>query len=79
METDIFEASTPKDPLPCGPGAEKLIAARQHAEYPTLQANDNLYSQQLQGHTGQIADCAVCHTDVSTAANGAPHNMHNIE
>jgi hypothetical protein len=49
-----------------------------HAEYPTLQANDNLYSQQLQGHTGKIANCAVCHTNVPTTANGGPHNMHNI-
>jgi len=49
-----------------------------HAEYPTLQANDNLYSQSLQGHTGKIAECSVCHTRVPTTANGGPHNMHNI-
>jgi hypothetical protein len=49
-----------------------------HAEYPTLQANDNLYSQQLQGYTGQITDCAVCHTNVPTTANGGPHNLHDI-
>jgi len=49
-----------------------------HAEYPTLQANDNLYSRQLQGHTGKIAECSVCHTNVPTTANGGPHNMHNI-
>lgn len=49
-----------------------------HAEYPTLQANDNLYSQSLQGHTGKIAECSVCHTSVPTTANGGPHKMHNI-
>src|SRR5215469_17403272 len=49
-----------------------------HAEYSTLQANANLYRQQLQGHAGTIADCAVRHTNVPTTANGGPHNMHNI-
>ena len=49
-----------------------------HAEYPTLQANDNVYSTALQGHTGKITECAVCHTNVPTTANGGPHNMHNI-
>jgi len=49
-----------------------------HAEFPTLQANDNVYSTALQGHTGKIAECSVCHTNVPTTANGGPHNMHNI-
>ena len=49
-----------------------------HAEFPTLQANDNVYSQALQGHTGKIAECAVCHTAVPTTANGGPHNMHTV-
>jgi hypothetical protein len=49
-----------------------------HAEYPTLQANDNLYSKQLQGHTGEIAECSVCHTNLPVTANGGPHKMHNI-
>jgi hypothetical protein len=37
-----------------------------HAEFPTLQANDNVYSTALQGHTGKIAECSVCHTNVPT-------------
>jgi len=49
-----------------------------HAEFPTLRANDNVYSQSLQGHTGKIAECSVCHTKVPTTANGGPHNMHTI-
>jgi hypothetical protein len=49
-----------------------------HAEFPTLQANDNVYSTGLQGHTGKIAECSVCHTSVPTTANGGPHKMHNI-
>lgn len=51
----------------------------QHAEYPTLQANDNVYSTNLQGHTGKIAECDVCHTTVPTTLNGGPHGMHNID
>ena len=49
-----------------------------HAEYPTLQANDNVYSQSLQGHTGKIAECSVCHTAVPNTANGGPHKIHNV-
>ena len=49
-----------------------------HAEFPTLQANDNVYSQDLQGHTGKIAECTVCHTSIPTTPNGGPHNMHTV-
>ena len=50
----------------------------QHAEYPTLQANDNLYSTNLQGYTGKIVECAVCHTDTTASATGGPHGMHTV-
>jgi hypothetical protein len=49
-----------------------------HAEYPTLRANDNLYSTLLQGHSGKIAECSVCHTAVPVTLNGGPHGMHTI-
>ena len=49
-----------------------------HAEFPTLQANDNVYSQYLQGHTGKITECAVCHTNVPVTQNAGPHGMHTI-
>jgi hypothetical protein len=49
-----------------------------HAEFPTLQPNDNVYSQALQGYTGKIAECSVCHINVPNTANGGPHNMHNV-
>ena len=51
----------------------------QHAEYPTLQANDNLYSTNLQGHTGKIVECGVCHTVAAVTQKGGPHGMHNID
>ena len=50
-----------------------------HAEFPTLQPNDNVYSKSLQGYTGRITECAVCHTSKLTAtANGGPHGMHIV-
>lgn len=51
----------------------------QHAEYPTLQPNDNLYSTNLQAHTGKIVECSVCHTTVPVTQTGGPHGMHNID
>jgi len=49
-----------------------------HAEFPTLQANDNVYSSALQGHTGKIAECTVCHTQPPVTANGGPHKVHTV-
>ena len=51
----------------------------QHAEYPSLQANDNVYSTSLQGHAGKIVECTVCHRSAPTTLNGGPHGMHNID
>lgn len=50
----------------------------QHAEYPTLQANDNVYSQQIQTYTGKLTECSICHTNVPVTNNQGPHNMHTI-
>lgn len=50
----------------------------QHAEYPTLQANDNVYSQQIQTYTGKLTECSICHTNVPTTNNQGPHTMHTI-
>ncbi len=49
-----------------------------HAEFPTLQANDNVYSTNLQGHTGKITECVVCHTNVPVTQTSGPHGMHTI-
>ncbi|MBT8126751.1 MAG: cytochrome C [Gammaproteobacteria bacterium] len=41
-------------------------------------ANDNLASLQLQGHTGTISECSVCHTgDLGNTLDG-PHGMHPV-
>lgn len=49
-----------------------------HAEFPSTEANDNVYSQKLQGHAGMIAECSACHTTMPTAASGGPHGLHPI-
>ncbi|MEY3219470.1 MAG: hypothetical protein RIT27_827 [Pseudomonadota bacterium] len=50
-----------------------------HAEFPNADpnANDNVASQQLQGHTGVISECKTCHTSLALTTNG-PHGMHNV-
>ena len=41
-------------------------------------ANDNVAANQLQGHTGTIAECSTCHTgDLGSNLEG-PHGMHPI-
>jgi hypothetical protein len=49
-----------------------------HAEFPTLQANDNVYPQKLQGYAAKITECSVCHTNVPVTLNGGPHGIHTI-
>ncbi len=49
-----------------------------HAEYPSSHLNDNVQSQQLQGHKGVLVECATCHATVPTTTNGGPHGMHPV-
>ncbi|MGB8261112.1 MAG: hypothetical protein WCE75_12205 [Terracidiphilus sp.] len=49
-----------------------------HAEFPTLQPNDNVYSIALQGHTGKLTECSICHTNLAVTATGGPHGLHTI-
>jgi hypothetical protein len=51
----------------------------QHAEYPSLQPNDNVYSTNLQGYAGKIVECTVCHVSAPSTQNGGPHGLHNID
>ena len=51
-----------------------------HAIFPNANpdANDNVASRQLQGHTGKIGECDTCHTgDLGNTLNG-PHGMHPV-
>ncbi len=49
-----------------------------HAEFPTSQANDNVYSTQLQGYAGVIRECGTCHNPVPRTRTGGPHGMHTV-
>jgi hypothetical protein len=55
-----------------------------HAEYKagstwaTSHDNDMLQSKALQGYSGAIQECTVCHKTVPLTANGGPHGMHTI-
>ena len=49
-----------------------------HAIYPTSHAADNVLSNQVQGHSGTIAECTSCHSSVPTTTTGGPHGMHTV-
>jgi hypothetical protein len=49
-----------------------------HAEYPSSHVNDNLLANDVQGHSGTIAECVSCHKTVPTTNNGGPHGMHTV-
>ncbi|MCB1128436.1 MAG: cadherin-like domain-containing protein, partial [Verrucomicrobiae bacterium] len=49
-----------------------------HAEYPSTHANDNVQSEQLQGHAGMISDCTACHATSPSTTTGGPHGMHPV-
>ncbi len=49
-----------------------------HAIWPSREANDNVASNQLQGHDGVIVECSACHgTELAITTEG-PHGMHNV-
>lgn len=50
----------------------------QHAEYPTSQNNDNVAPIALQGYSGKLGTCTICHTNVPTSLNGGPHGLHSL-
>lgn len=88
VSTDPAFATNPNKPLPgtslyrYSSGHGQLYCSgchgSPHSEFPTLQPNDNIYSQNLQGHTGKIAECTVCHTQLPVSGNGGPHSVHTV-
>lgn len=49
-----------------------------HAEYPSVEANDNVQSIALQGYAGTVTECKTCHASVPNTTSGGPHGMHTI-
>jgi hypothetical protein len=49
-----------------------------HAIFPSSHAEDNVISNQIQGHSGTIAECTACHTTTPNTTAGGPHGMHSV-
>ena len=52
-----------------------------HAIWPNPRdaANDNLTAKDLQGHSGVVAECSVCHGNATLGNNlNGPHGMHPV-
>jgi hypothetical protein len=85
---DLTFATTPDVPvagaslyrLSVGHGGLRCEACHgaTHAEYPSLQTNDNLQSEELQGHAGKLAECTSCHASAPATIDGGPHGLHPI-
>jgi len=69
---DLYRFSTGHGGLQC----ESCHGAT-HAEYPSSHVNDNVLSQDLQGHAGTVNECTACHATMPSTVNGGPHGMHS--
>lgn len=88
IPSDTRFATTPNTPAPrvslyrfsAGHGGLQCSACHgsTHAEYPAAYTNDNLQSQDHQGHSGVLIECTTCHATMPTAVAGGPHGMHPV-
>ena len=69
----LFRFSTGHGELQC-----ESCHGSTHAIFPSANDNDNVLSEELQGHRGTVAECDVCHTSVPRTADGGPHGMHAV-
>lgn len=83
--TFATEANTPAAGLSLyryseGHGGLKCEACHgsSHAEFPSLQPNDNTQNRTLQGSSGALLNCNVCHPTTPNPLTGGPHGMHPI-
>ncbi|MDJ0805578.1 MAG: cytochrome C [Gammaproteobacteria bacterium] len=66
-----------KDSLGHGGVACEGCHGSTHAIWPSSIANDNQAAIDLQGYSGTIIECGVCHTSLPLTLGG-PHGMHNV-
>ena len=82
-------ATTPDAPAPglslyrfsTGHGGLKCEACHgsTHAEFASIQGNDNVQSMERQGHVGMLVECGACHGGTQPATiNGGPHGLHPL-
>jgi hypothetical protein len=70
---DLFSHSRGHGGLKCG-----ACHGPAHAEWPSLEANENVQSQARQGNPGALLRCTACHVTTPTTVTGGPHGMHSI-
>jgi hypothetical protein len=77
-----YPASGPS-PFQASPGHGGLKCASchgpAHAELLSLQANDDVQNQTLQGAAGVLITCVACHTSTPTNQASGPHGMHPVD
>lgn len=71
--TGLFSASIGHGGLQCS-----ACHGPTHGENPSLIANENLQSADVQGASGVIGDCTACHKSGVSSTNGGPHGMHTV-
>ena len=69
----LFRFSTGHGELQC-----ESCHGSTHAIFPSATDNDNVLSEELQGHSGTVAECDVCHAQVPETAHAGPHGMHSV-
>lgn len=69
----LFRFSTGHGDLRC-----EACHGATHAEYPSLEDNDNLQSERIQGHAGVLSECAACHAGDAVTVDGGPHGLHTV-
>lgn len=71
--TSLYRFSTGHGGLRC-----EACHGATHAEYPSTARNDNVQSEQLQGHAGMLIECTACHAADPQTVEGGPHGMHPV-
>ena len=76
LNPQLYRVSTGHGGVMCE-GCHGATHAEFDSDAPAL-TNDDVTSQQLQGHVGTIADCTVCHAASPGNNLNGPHGLHRI-
>lgn len=49
-----------------------------HAVFATLEPNDNVQSEAIQGHLGTLVECLDCHRQTPSPSLAGPHGLHPV-
>ncbi len=70
---DLYRFSTGHGDLQC-----EACHGSTHAIFPTPRRNDNVQSEEIQGHEGLLVECDACHGTQPNTVTGGPHGMHPV-